>query len=144
MDLLHAWYPKTPRSSRLMAEIILIAWNWSMEWAYEQKEIQRYHEVPEVLWPGSRQTSTKEWPKPTFTWETLQSEKVLGQTYAKVWPKVGKAPVVSHQWTNDTFQGEGLVSTLCCNQTFQLWNQSRGNGWWKQWLHSQAAKLHVE
>lgn len=32
-------YPKTPRSSWLLAEIIPVVWNWSMEWAYEQIRI---------------------------------------------------------------------------------------------------------
>ena len=85
---------KTPRSLWLLAAIILIVWNWSMEWAYEQRErvkditgyLKFCHE--EVNKPQSRDGQDQ--PSPDKLYKLRRFLGKLLPKYDQEW--------VSHQW----------------------------------------------
>ena len=135
---------KTPRSLWLLAAIILIVWNRSMKWAYEQRErvkdITRYLKFcdEEVNKPQSRDGQDQ--PSPDKLYKVRRFLGKLLPKYDQEW--------VSHQClTTDEkwyLLGGGLGFNNLKKATFQIWNQSQCNGWRKQWLHSQATNLHRE
>ena len=85
---------KTPRSLWLLAAIILIVWNWSMEWAYEQRErvkdITGYLKFcdEEVNKPQSRDGQDQ--PSPDKLYKLRRFLGKLLPKYDQEW--------VSHQW----------------------------------------------
>ena len=135
---------KTPRSLWLLAAIILIVWNWSMEWAYEQRErvkdITGYLKFcdKEVNKPQSRDGQDQ--PSPDKLYKLRRFLGKLLPKYDQEW--------VSHQWLTTDEQMIPFRGRVGFQQfektTFQIWNQSQCNGWRKQWLHSQATNLHRE